>query len=64
MPARWWAKVKTVVQQFSVAFALLPPTADQRWLANSWLWAAVVLTVVTGAQYLLDGSKAASASAG
>jgi CDP-diacylglycerol--glycerol-3-phosphate 3-phosphatidyltransferase len=64
VPARWWAKVKTVVQQFAVAFALLPPTADQRWLANSWLWAAVVLTIVTGAQYLLDGSKAASASAG
>ncbi len=64
IPARWWAKVKTVVQQFAVAFALLPPTANQRWLATSVLWAAVVLTVITGAQYLLDGSKAASASAG
>ncbi len=64
VPARWWAKVKTVVQQFAVAFALLPLTADERWLANSLLWAAVGLTLVTGAQYLLDASKAASASAG
>jgi len=64
VPARWWAKVKTVVQQFAVAFALLPLTADQRWLSNTWLWAAVALTLFTGAQYLLDGSKAASVSPG
>lgn len=63
VPARWWAKVKTVVQQFAVAFALLPLTAGQHWLANAWLWAAVALTIVTGAQYLLDGSRVASASA-
>ena len=44
---------QTVVQQFAVAFALFPPTA----LAATWtwtvlLWAAVVLAVVSGAQYL------------
>lgn len=60
IPARWWAKVKTVVQQFAVAFALFPPTAaDHPVVAEGFLWSAVVLTAVTGVQYLLDGRKAA-----
>jgi CDP-diacylglycerol--glycerol-3-phosphate 3-phosphatidyltransferase len=57
VPARQWAKVKTVVQDVAVGFALLPLTADHRDIANTVLWVAVVLTVVTGVQYLLDGSK-------
>jgi CDP-diacylglycerol--glycerol-3-phosphate 3-phosphatidyltransferase len=60
VPARRWAKVKTVVQQVAVAFALLPWTAGEPALANAWLWAGVVLAVVTGAQYLLDGREAAA----
>jgi CDP-diacylglycerol--glycerol-3-phosphate 3-phosphatidyltransferase len=60
VPARWWAKVKTVVQQVAVAFALLPWTAGEPAVANAWLWAGVVLAVVTGAQYLLDGRDAAA----
>ncbi|MDQ1404177.1 MAG: CDP-diacylglycerol---glycerol-3-phosphate 3-phosphatidyltransferase [Actinomycetota bacterium] len=59
VPARWWAKVKTVTQEVAVGFALLPLTADHHVVASTWLWAAVVLTVVTGTQYLLDGRKAA-----
>ena len=63
VPARWWAKVKTVVQEIAVALALLPPTADDEpWLARSVLWLAVVLALVTGAQYLLDGRRAAVAT--
>ena len=61
IPARHSAKVKTVVQEFAVAFALVP------WLdhhapgiAIGALWFAVVLTLVTGAQYLLDGQRALS----
>ena len=57
VPARQWAKVKTVVQDVAVALALFPPTADQEDIASTMLWAAVVLTLVTGAQYLLDGSR-------
>jgi len=57
VPARQWAKVKTVVQDLAVGLALLPPTADDRGIANATLWMAVALTVVTGVQYLLDGSK-------
>jgi CDP-diacylglycerol---glycerol-3-phosphate 3-phosphatidyltransferase len=60
VPARWWAKVKTVVQEVAVGFALLPVaeglTAD---IATAVLWLAVGLTLFTGAQYVLDGRKAA-----
>ncbi|HEX2064754.1 MAG TPA: CDP-diacylglycerol--glycerol-3-phosphate 3-phosphatidyltransferase [Acidimicrobiales bacterium] len=61
VPARWWAKVKTVVQQVAVGLALLPLTDDQPAVANLCLWAAVGLALVSGAQYLLDGNRAARA---
>ena len=62
VPAHWWAKVKTVVQQVAVALALVPPAADHRLLASLVLWAAVALTLVTGVQYLRDGRRAAVAA--
>jgi CDP-diacylglycerol--glycerol-3-phosphate 3-phosphatidyltransferase len=58
VPARTLAKAKTVVQDLAVGFALLPLTAEEHpSVANAFLWFAVVLTVVTGAQYLLDGRR-------
>jgi CDP-diacylglycerol--glycerol-3-phosphate 3-phosphatidyltransferase len=60
VPARPLAKVKTVVQELAVAFALLPWTLDHPTLADATLWVAVGLTLVTGAQYLLDGRSAAT----
>ena len=57
VPARRWAKVKTIVQEVAVGFALLPLTSDDRWVATAVLWVAVVLTLVTGVQYLLDGRR-------
>jgi hypothetical protein len=46
------------VQDLAVGFALLPFTVeDHPAVANTCLWAAVVLTIVTGAQYLLDGRR-------
>ncbi|HUP85558.1 MAG TPA: CDP-alcohol phosphatidyltransferase family protein [Acidimicrobiales bacterium] len=60
VPARYWAKVKTVVQEVAIGFALLPPTSKIGWLPKGVLWLGVVLAVVTGAQYLLDGRKAAA----
>lgn len=63
VPARYWAKVKTVVQEVAIGFALLPPTSAVEWLPKGVLWAGVVLAVVTGAQYLLDGRKAAAEAA-
>src|SRR5205807_2047349 len=57
VPARRWAKVKTIVQEVAVGFALLPLTSDDKWIATAVLWVAVALTLVTGAQYLLDGRR-------
>ena len=53
VPASKLAKYKTFSQQLAVGFALLPLTAlDATWLWNGFLWAAVVLALVSGAQYL------------
>lgn len=63
VPASSLAKVKTVVQEVAVGFGLLPLTAtDHRWVANGVLTGAVVLTVVTGIQYVVAGSRAATTS--
>jgi len=63
VPASGMAKVKTVVQEVAVGFGLLPLTAvDHRWVATGVLSVAVVLTVVTGAQYVVAGSRAATIS--
>ncbi len=59
VPATFWAKVKTVVQAVAVGLALAPPVAEGgTWLAATALWLAVGLTLVTGAQYLVQGSRA------
>ena len=63
VPARHLAKVKTVVQELAVGVALLPLTVEHTLVANVLLWVAVVLTLVTGAQYLLDGRTAATTMA-
>ena len=58
IPATSVAKAKTVAQGLAVGFALLPGVAeDASWLATSWLWVAVVLTVVSGWGYLTAGSR-------
>src|SRR5262245_64224087 len=40
VPAKQLAKDKNVCQQFAVGLALLPLTADDPWLFNSFLWVA------------------------
>ena len=58
VPARPWAKVKTVVEDVAVGFALLPPVAAHHKVVIAvFLWAAVALALWTGAQYLLDGRR-------
>ncbi len=52
VPASKLAKLKTLCQQLAVGFALMPLTAlDARWLWLTFLWLAVALTVISGAQY-------------
>ncbi len=62
VPARWWAKVKTVLTEVAIGFALLPLTTDAQWWYKSLIWAAVVLTLVTGALYVFEGGREARAS--
>jgi CDP-diacylglycerol---glycerol-3-phosphate 3-phosphatidyltransferase len=59
IPARPSAKAKTLVQSIAVGLALLPPVSDDG-VAGAVLWVAVVLTLVSGAQYFLDGRHAAN----
>ena len=61
IPARSAAKLKTVVQDCAVGFALLPLTADHPRIAATVLWFAVALTLITGVQYILDGRRATRA---
>ena len=62
VPARPWAKVKTVVQDVAVGLTLVP-SDNAVWdgFVSGLLWVAVVLTLVTGVQYLLDGRQVARA---
>jgi CDP-diacylglycerol--glycerol-3-phosphate 3-phosphatidyltransferase len=53
IPASKMAKWKTLFQQLAVGVALWPWFAvDGKWLWNSLLWIAVVLSLLSGAQYL------------
>jgi CDP-diacylglycerol--glycerol-3-phosphate 3-phosphatidyltransferase len=57
VPAKRLAKAKTLCQQLAVGIALCPILAHTRWLFNTFLWLAVVLTVITGAQYLIASRR-------
>jgi len=59
IPARKSAKVKTVVQELAVTAVICPPIVEAvPWLGEVLLWAAVVLTLFSGAQYVVDGRRA------
>ena len=60
VPARYWAKVKTVTQEVAVGLALIPVAASHHHLGSAMLWVAVGLTIATGVQYLLAGRSAAT----
>jgi CDP-diacylglycerol---glycerol-3-phosphate 3-phosphatidyltransferase len=60
VPASFLAKVKTVVQSVAVGCALAPVLKDADALVAAVLWLAVGLTLVTGAQYVIEGSRSTS----
>jgi CDP-diacylglycerol---glycerol-3-phosphate 3-phosphatidyltransferase len=60
VPARTTAKAKTFLQALAVGAAVMPWLFQFHWIANALLWAAVFMAVVSGAQYLLDGRRAAT----
>jgi CDP-diacylglycerol--glycerol-3-phosphate 3-phosphatidyltransferase len=58
MPATKGAKFKTWLQGLAVGAALLPTTARHSYLGGGLLWAALLVTLMTGVQYLRDGRTA------
>lgn len=61
VPARYAAKVKTVVQELAIGFALFPLAMEHASrIATTVWWIAVVLTVYTGISYVTDGARALS----
>jgi CDP-diacylglycerol--glycerol-3-phosphate 3-phosphatidyltransferase len=53
VPASRLGKRKTLVQQIAVGFAIAPTTAvNASWIAQIFLWLAVVLALVSGYDYL------------
>ena len=62
LPARRSAKYKTFVQGVALAAAVMPTLEAEDTAIDVLLWIAVVWTVVTGIQYLVDGQNALSTS--
>ena len=60
IPARNSAKLKTLIQDIAIGMCLAPPLAGRWTLLNSAMWVAAFLTVFTGAQYYVDGRRAAA----
>ena len=60
VPARKSAKFKTLVQSLAVGAVLMPPLTDITWLADGLLYFGTFLAVLSGVQYVVDGSKAAT----
>lgn len=58
IPARKSAKYKVFIQGIAISAAMFPALSGAEWIADGLLWLAVAFTVVTGAQYVLDGQDA------
>jgi len=58
IPASKLAKWKTFVQDWAIAFCVLPITGRHTWIGVGTIWVAAVMTVYTGWQYYRDGKKA------
>ncbi|MHB2028442.1 MAG: CDP-alcohol phosphatidyltransferase family protein [Acidimicrobiales bacterium] len=57
IPASQLAKWKTFVQDWAIAFCVIPLTAHHLWIATTTIWLAVVMTLFTGWQYYAMGKK-------
>ncbi|MED5276309.1 MAG: CDP-alcohol phosphatidyltransferase family protein [Actinomycetota bacterium] len=62
IPARKSAKWKTSIQGIALMIAVMPPLEESQWVVDFGIWVAVVFTVVTGIQYLMDGILATSST--
>jgi len=58
VPARLSGKVKTWVQAIAVGLAIVPSSSEGYLaLVDGVVWAAVAMTLITGAQYLHEGRQ-------
>lgn len=58
IPASKLAKWKTFIQDWAIAFCVLPVTAHHAYLGVVTIWIAVVMTLFTGWQYYVQGKGA------
>jgi len=57
IPASKLAKWKTFIQDWAIAFCVLPVTAHYTWIGIVTIWVAAAMTVYTGWRYYVDGRK-------
>ena len=57
IPASKLAKWKTFVQDWAIAFCVLPLTAHHAWIGVATIWVAALMTVYTGWLYYADGKR-------
>jgi len=57
IPASRLAKWKTFVQDWAIAFCVIPFCAHHTWLGVATIWLAALMTVYTGWRYYVDGKK-------
>jgi CDP-diacylglycerol---glycerol-3-phosphate 3-phosphatidyltransferase len=62
VPARNSAKVKTFVQDFAIAWCVLPPTAHFYALQVVTIWLAAAITLYTGYEYWRDERRFSAAA--
>ena len=54
IPANRGGKIKTFFQGFGVGFYVLPLSQDMFWFRDSFMAVAIILTLVTGVQYIVS----------
>ena len=59
IPARNSAKLKTLVQDIAIGMCLAPVLATRHAALATGIWVATAMTVITGAQYFVDGRREA-----
>jgi len=59
IPARNSAKLKTLLQDIAIGMCLAPPLAGRTRILDAAIWVATAMTLFTGAQYYVDGRRAA-----
>lgn len=59
IPASRLAKWKTFVQDWAIAFCVLPICAHDTWIGVTTIWIAVAMTLYTGWKYYVDGKRVA-----